>query len=430
MKKLLFSLLVWFGAGVFTPVWAMLELEITGGVDTGYPIAVASFPDKTERDVGNQLAAIIRNDLQFCGKFSPMKASAMPQHPGSSTEIIPGMWGDSVNAVVAGNVEIADGRIRLTYQLFDLTTGQNILNKNITFGLKQLRQAAHLASNHIYEALMHQRGAFLTKLAYVSVNPKLDFPYQLVISDYDGYNEKVILRSKEPVMSPAWDPSGKKIAYVSFESKHPAIFIQNIGTKQRVALSKFSGINGSPAFSPKGDKIAMVLSKDGNPELYVADLNTKSLRRLTNNRVIDTEPAWSPDGKYIYFSSERGGKPQIYRVALDNPNDAVRVTWENGTNLNPAVSPDGKILAMITRDDSGYHVAVQDIENRFITALTKNRYDESPSFAPNGSMIIYSTVVRGKKSLALVSSDGRFQANLPSNTGYVSAPAWSPFINN
>ncbi|MBQ8708236.1 MAG: Tol-Pal system beta propeller repeat protein TolB [Succinivibrionaceae bacterium] len=428
VKKILFAMFAMACCLLPQRVLAVLELEITGGVDTGYPIAISDFPDKTEKRIGSQMSQIIRNDLQFSGKFSPLKLSAMPQNPGAAEEITPSLWHD-MNAVVAGTVAVAGGKVVLTYQLHDLTTGKNILNKNISFGAHQIREASHLVSNQIYEALMHERGAFLTKLAYVSVNPKLDFPYQLVISDYDGYNEKVILRSREPVMSPSWDPTGAKLAYVSFESKHPAIFIHDIRNRSRVVLSKFSGINGSPAFSPRGDKVAMVLSKDGNPEIYVADLNTKSLKRLTSNRVIDTEPAWSPDGNYVYFSSERGGKPQIYRVAVANPEDVARVTWENSMNLNPSVSPDGKFLALITRDDSGYHVAKQDMDTRFITVLSRNRYDESPSFAPNGSMIIYSTVVRGKKSLALVSSDGRFQANLPSNTGFVSAPAWSPFLN-
>lgn len=427
MKKFFYPLFFVFCCVFSFPAAAVLELEITGGIDAGYPIAISNFPDKTGRTVGSQMSQIIRNDLQFSGKFSPLKLSAMPQNPGSDAEITPSLW--DVNAVVAGTVSTAGGKVVLTYQLYDITTGKNLLNKNVSFGLNQIRQAAHLVSNQIYEVLMHERGAFLTKLAYVSVNPKLEYPYQLVISDYDGYNEKVILRSKEPVMSPSWDPTGSRVAYVSFESKKPAIFIQDIRNKSRIALAKFAGINGSPVFSPKGNKIAMVLSKDGNPEIYVADLNTKALTRLTNNRVIDTEPAWSPDGSYIYFSSERGGKPQIYRVAVNNPSDVSRVTWENSMNLNPAVSPDGKTLAMITRDSGGYRVAKQDIDTKFITVLTSNRYDESPSFAPNGSMIIYSTVVRGKKSLALVSSDGRFQANLPSNTGFVSAPAWSPFMN-
>ena len=427
VRKFFIALAVLFLAPA--PASALLELEITGGVDSGYPIAVSSFPDKTDRNAGAELSQIIRRDLQFCGKFTPMARGDMPQNPGVFSEINPGLWGDRVNAVVSGTVTAAGGKIVLTYQLHDLTTGANLLNKNVSFGAHQIRQAAHLVSNQIYEAVLHERGAFLTKLAYVSVNPKLDYPYQLVVSDYDGYGEKVILRSKEPVMSPSWDPTGNRIAYVSFESKHPAIYIQDIRNKSRITLTKFSGINGSPAFSPRGDKVALVLSKDGNPEIYVADLASKSLKRLTTNRVIDTEPAWSPDGRHIYFSSERGGKPQIYKVAADGSGEPERVTWENSMNLNPAVSPDGRKLVMITRDDTGYHVASQDIDSRYVTILSRNRYDERPSFAPNGSMIIYSTVVRGKKSLALVSSDGRFQANLPSNTGLVSAPAWSPFLN-
>ena len=255
------------------------------------------------------------------------------------------------------------------------------------------------------------------------------YPYQLVVADYDGYNEQVILRSREPVMSPSWDPKDSRIAYVSFESKHPAIYIQNYRTKQRIKVAQFNGINGNPVFSPDGTRLAMVLSKDGNPEIYVLDIASKTLKRITNNRVIDTEPSWDPSGNFIYFSSERGGRPQIYRVDVNNPSSVARVTWDNISNLDPAVAPDGRSIAFITRIDNSYRVARQELDTKYMMVLTNNKFDESPCFAPNGSMIIYATMVRGKKSLALVSSDGRFQANLPSTSGAISAPSWSPFFN-
>ncbi len=410
------------------PSFAVLELEITGGSDSGYPIAVFSFTDASGNSVGPAMSQIIRNDLQFSGKFSPLKASDTPNNVGNSKEINAADWVNKVNAAVVGTVVVDGDKVVLTYQLKDLASNADLLNKSITFTAPQLRKASHLVSNQIYEAILNEKGAFLTKIAYVSVMSKDTFPYRLVIADYDGYNEKVILRSKEPVMSPAWDPSGTKIAYVSFETKHAAIFVQNVNSNQRVKLAQFAGINGSPVYSPSGDKIAMVLSKDGNPEIYVYNLVSKALVRMTNNRVIDTEPSWSADGNYIYFSSERAGRPQIYKLAVSNPNDVERITWENLSNLNPATSPDGKLLAMVTRVGNSYRIAKQEIGTKFQTVLTNNYFDESPSFAPNGSMIIYSTMVRGKKSLALVSSDGRFQANLPSATGTVSAPAWSPFL--
>ena len=428
MKNILKIWILAISFFLVSPASALLELEITGGMDSGYPIAVFSFVDETGKSLGPDMAKIVRNDLQFSGKFSPLQASATPDNVGSTKNIVPADWNNQVNAVVAGTVTLSGDKIVLTYQLKDLAGNTDLLNKSITFSQTQLRQASHLVSNQIYEAILNEKGAFLTKIAYVSVNPGINFPYRLVVADYDGHNERVILRSKEPVMSPSWDPTGTKLAYVSFETKHAAIFQQNVTSNQRIKLAQFKGINGNPVYSPQGDRLAMVLSKDGNPEIYVYNLNTKALIRMTNNRVIDTEPAWSADGNYLYFSSERAGRPQIYRMEANNPSAVERVTWENVSNLNPAVSPDGKLLAMVTREGNSYRIAKQELGTKFLTVLTRNHFDESPSFAPNGSMIIYSTMVRGKKGLALVSSDGRFHANLPSTTGTVSAPAWSPFL--
>lgn len=409
--------------------YAILQLEITGGNDLGYPIGVVDFPSSGASAQSKELARIIRNDLTFSGKFSPLSPNSLPENPSNKEAMNLSLWNDKVASVVVGLVKVVDGKLQFIYQLVDVNSGNIVLGKTVTFSEKQIRLAAHTVSNQIYEAILNEKGAFLTKIAYVNVNFSQKYPYRLVIADYDGYNDRVILQSKEPIMSPTWDPKGDKIAYVSFESRHPAIYVQNLKTKERQKLVQFSGINGSPVYSPQGDKMAMVLSKDGNPEIYVLNIAAKSLQRITNNRVIDTEPTWDPTGKYLYFSSERGGKPQIYRVELANPGNVARVTWENVSNLDPTVSPDGKSIAFITRVGSSYRIAKQDIDTKYMMILTKNNFDESPCFAPNGSMIIYSTVVRGKKSLALVSADGRFQANLPSTSGIIRAPSWSPFFN-
>ena len=430
MKKIFATVMLFITALCFSGrASATLELEITGGQDIGYPIAVSDFAAAANPQLARDLAAVVRNELMFSGKFSPLAPGRMPQQAADKSQLKAELWRDLVNSVAVGKLEEAGDKYRLTYQLVEVAGGEVLVSKAITFSRNQLRTAAHTVSNQIYEAIIHERGAFLTKISYVSVKHGQQYPYQLVVADYDGYNEQVILRSREPVMSPSWDPKDSRIAYVSFESKHPAIYIQNYRTKQRIKVAQFNGINGNPVFSPDGTRLAMVLSKDGNPEIYVLDIASKTLKRITNNRVIDTEPSWDPSGNFIYFSSERGGRPQIYRVDVNNPSSVARVTWDNISNLDPAVAPDGRSIAFITRIDNSYRVARQELDTKYMMVLTNNKFDESPCFAPNGSMIIYATMVRGKKSLALVSSDGRFQANLPSTSGAISAPSWSPFFN-
>ena len=389
MKKIFATVMLFITALCFSGrASATLELEITGGQDIGYPIAVSDFAAAANPQLAKDLAAVVRNDLMFSGKFSPLAPGRMPQQAADKSQLKAELWRDLVNSVAVGKLEEAGDKYRLTYQLVEVAGGEVLVSKAITFSRNQLRTAAHTVSNQIYEAIIHERGAFLTKISYVSVKHGQQYPYQLVVADYDGYNEQVILRSREPVMSPSWDPKDSRIT-----------------------------------------RLAMVLSKDGNPEIYVLDIASKTLKRITNNRVIDTEPSWDPSGNFIYFSSERGGRPQIYRVDVNNPSSVARVTWDNISNLDPAVAPDGRSIAFITRIDNSYRVARQELDTKYMMVLTNNKFDESPCFAPNGSMIIYATMVRGKKSLALVSSDGRFQANLPSTSGAISAPSWSPFFN-
>ena len=425
--KLVFSQFLIACVAIFASAqaWAVLHLEVTGGIDSGILIAVPEF--SAENTVSQKLSDVINSDLIRSGSFSPMSKDKMPVSQVAGTDVNIQDWqGNDLQNLVSGSIAKDGSNYVISFNLYDVPSGSVILSKKAKVSANNLRKYAHMISNMIYEKIVGLKGAFLTKIAYVSVDYKDAYPFRLVIADYDGYNEHIILRSKEPVMSPTWSPDGSSVAYVSFEKRKPGIWIQNIQGKTRQLITSFPGINGSPKWSPKGDRLALVFSKDGNPEIYTIGLGSKSMARLTNNRAIDTEPSWAPDGS-IYFNSDRGGKPQIYRMA--GGGEAQRVTWEGDANMNPCVSPDGKYIALITQSNGSYRVARLDLDTKNLMVLSNSQFDESPSIAPNGSMIIYSTIIRGRKGLALVSADGRFHANLPSVSGEVRAPAWSPFLN-
>lgn len=415
-------------------VQARLEVTVTGGAEGALPIAIVPFGWAGEGTPGEDVSAIIRADLTRSGRFAPLPEEKLVARPQHGDEVDFEAWrAAGIETLLVGRVEGREGRIQVRFQLFDVLRGSQLAGYVMASRAPILRQTAHQISDIVYQTLTGERGAFNTHIAYVTAG-EADGQrrYRLALADADGFNEQIILTSKQPLMSPAWSPEGRRLAYVSFETGRPAVYVQNVVTGQREKVAAFPGINSAPAWAPDGKRLALTLSKDGNPEIYLLDLGTRELTRITRHWAIDTEPAWLPDGSGLLFTSDRGGKPQIYRIAL-GPRGGVgrpqRVTFEGGYNARPAISPDGKRLAMVHQGQGGFHIAVQDLETDNLRVLTTSRLDESPSFAPNGSMIIFATEVGGRGVLEAVSVDGGARQRLGSTGLDVREPSWSPFFS-
>ena len=415
-----------------TPASAQLTVQITQGVTDPIPVAVVPFGWSQAGAAPFDVAATIAADLGRSGRFTALPRTDMLEFPHSAAEVDAADWRLlKVDYVVVGRlVPLPDGRLELQYELVNALTGQRLLGQAIPAGRDALKLASHRASDAVYEKILGIRGAFATRIAYVAVDGTPQARrYRLLVADSDGANPRVVLQSGQPLMSPAWSPDGRSLAYVSFEGGLSSIYVQDLASGQRVRVSARSGINGAPTFSPDGRQLALALSRrDGNVDVYTLTLVTQQLTRLTDSPAIDTEPTFSPDGREIYFTSDRGGGPQIYRVPAAG-GAAQRVTFEGPYNARPRLSGDGKSLAVVTLDRKAYRIAVVDPARRSSRVLTAGRQDESPSFAPNGAMLIYATQEGRRGVLATVSVDGSVQLRLAGGEGDVREPAWSPYLN-
>lgn len=411
---------------------ATLEIEITQGVNSAVPIAIVPFAWQLQGSMPSlDVAGVISADLARSGRFKPITPKSMLEKPSEASAINFTNWRVlGVSDLVIGRIKPAgSGNLTIEFQLFNVYTGQQLMGYSVLSDAKQLRHAAHLVSNMIYQKLTGQRGAFDTHIAYVEISGK---HYALVVADADGANAQTVFQSEQPILSPDWSPDGKSIAYVSFENIQPAIYIQNIYTGARTLLTRQPGLNSAPAFSPDGKSLALVLSSSpGNPDVYVMDLASHKLRRVTSSDAIDTEPVWSPDGGSLYFTSDRGGSPQIYKVSLSG-GQPQRITFDGSYNARPRISPDGRTLAMVHRENGHLHIAVMALDTGVLQSLTDSDLDKSPSFAPNGAMIIYEANYRGQGVLAEVSLDGQVRERLSENRSGVNvhAPVWGPFPPN
>ncbi|MBN0986068.1 Tol-Pal system beta propeller repeat protein TolB [Amphritea pacifica] len=427
MKRTLFFIFLFFFSVLAR---AELTVEITQGVDKPTPVAVVPFAFSGVQALPEDVAKVINDDLYRSGMFKLMPRENMLSFPSDRSSLYFRDWRISgSDFIVIGRIKEIEGQLSVAFELYDILKEEQILREEgIKANRTNLRAVGHYISDKVFEALTGVRGAFSTHIVYVTAKQLAPskHSYRLMYADSDGHNAREILNSNEPIMSPAWSQDGTKLAYVSFESGRPAVYIQYLATGKREKVQSFRGLNGAPSWSPDGRQLALVLSKDGNPEIYVLDLQQRRLTRITHHFGIDTEPSWSPDGQSLIFTSDRGGQPQIYSIYLPT-RDVTRLTFEGQYNARGRLTQDGRFLAMVHQSNGSFHIAVQDLRTGRVDLLTETFMDESPTIAPNGSIILYATQEGVRGVLSAVSLDGRVKFRLPSSDGDVREPAWSPF---
>jgi TolB protein len=417
------------------PASAQFEITVRSGVARPIPMAVVPFGWEGSASQGApfDLAGLVGTDLRNTGRFDTIPVANMVSRPTEPSQVNFNDWRIlNVDIVVIGRlIETGPATYQAVFQLFDVLRGEQLLGFRLSTSGENLRATGHRIADMIYEELVGIPGVFSTQIAYV--NEQRDAAgqrrYQLIVADADGENSQVIADSPQPIMSPAWSPDGRRLAYVSFEGEQSAIFVQTLRTGTRQRVSARAGVNNAPVFSPDGRMLALTLSlTEGNLDIYTLDLTNQVLRRITDHSAIDTEPEWSPNGDVIYFTSGRLGNPQVYSVPSEPGGRVRRVTYEGTYNARPRISPDGSTLTVVTEVGGQYRIAtVNPDTGLLIQVLTRGTLDESPSYAPNGAQVIYATMLNGRGVLATVSTDGRVQREIASTAGFVREPVWSPY---
>ena len=403
------------------PAFAQFRVEVTGVGTTQLPIAVAAF--RGDDAAPQKIAAIVQADLERSGQFRAVDAAGVALDETSRPDVA--LWRQrKADSLVTGSVtRLADGRYDVRFRLWDVVMGQDLGGQSYAVTTGDLRLAAHRIADAVYEKLTNEKGVFSTRIAYVT---RAGSRYSLWVADADGEDAQTALASPEPIISPAWSPTGGQLAYVSFESRKPVVYVHEVATGRRRLIANFRGSNSAPAWSPDGRSLAVTLSRDGGSQLYTIDANGGEPRRLTQSSGIDTEPVFAADGRTIYFVSDRGGAPQIYRMAASG-GVPERVTFTGGYNISPAVSPDGRWLAYISRVGGAFKLQVMELASGTVNSITDTTSDESPSFAPNGKLIVYATQQQGREALMTTTLDGRIKARLAGQGGDIREPDWGPF---
>ena len=401
---------------------AELIIEITKGIESSVPIAIVPFSGQNQK-----VSTIVANDLERSGLFKLLASSDMLTTPTKTKQVRFRNWKAlGQEYLVIGQVSPIAGKYQVQFQLFDVYKGKQLLGRRWTVSEKSLRRTAHKISDLIYQQLTGKKGVFGSQIAYITSikKSKKHTLYKLLVADADGFNPSTIASSYEPLMSPTWSPDNKKIAYVSFENRRSAVFIQTLATGKRQRVAAYKGINGAPAFSPDGSRLALTLSKDGSSDIYILNLTNRLLMKLTKSYGIETEATWSPDGKTIIYTANSGGKPQLYQIASTGGNPK-RLTFDGDYNARAQFSPDGKNIVMVHANQGDYRIATMDLATKTINVLTAGQYDESPSFSANGDMVLYASKKGQLSVLSAISVDGKMQQNFTFDHGQVREPAWS-----